>query len=138
MRALDRATSERMGRVRQKGTSAELAIRAAVSALGHRYRISNRDLPGAPDLANRRHRWAIFVHGCFWHRHPGCRRTTIPKHNAAFWLDKFRANVERDKRVIAQLEADGFRVLVVWECDSESEASRSRLVSAFFLQGDRQ
>lgn len=120
--ALDAATSARMGRVRQKGTSAELAVRAALAELGLRYRLANRDLPGSPDMANRRGKWAVFVHGCFWHRHPGCVRTTTPKNNAEFWQAKFRANVARDEGAIGRLKDLGFRVLVIWECESEDEA----------------
>src|SRR4051812_48896360 len=95
--AVDSATSARLGRIRQKGTKAELTVRAAISRLRLRYRVENRDLPGSPDLANRKHAWAVFVHGCFWHRHRGCRRTTTPKNNASFWKAKFVANVRRDK-----------------------------------------
>ena len=115
---VDRATSERLGRIRQKGTAAELAVRAVVASLGVRYRVTNGDLPGRPDIANRKRRWAIFVHGCFWHRHPGCYRTTTPKRNRAFWLAKFKANRQRDVRVIRELRAQGYAVLVIWECET--------------------
>jgi len=131
--ALDAATSARMGRVRQKGTSAELAVRSAVSRLGFRYRLANRDLPGSPDIANRRAKWAIFVHGCFWHRHPGCGRSTTPKNNAAFWKAKFLANVARDERSIQALHSSGFRVLVIWECEAEDRAHCDQSVEAFLL-----
>ena len=114
----DVATSRRMAGIRQCGTAPELLVRAALRALGLHYRISNRDLPGSPDIANRRHRWAIFVHGCFWLRHGGCKRTTSPKRNAAFWSQKFEANVARDARAMAALDAMGFKVAVVWECEA--------------------
>lgn len=116
---VDSDTSVRLGRIRQHGTAAELLVRRAVSVLGLRYRVSNRDLPGSPDLANRAHRWAIFVHGCFWHRHRGCIRTTTPKRNRAFWLAKFDANVARDRRARRALVRQGFTVIVVWECEAE-------------------
>lgn len=123
-----RSVSERMAGVRQRGTKAELATRRAATRAGLHYRLNVRCLPGAPDLANKRRRWAIFVHGCFWHRHPGCRRTTIPKTNTAFWEAKFAANVARDRDAITRLEALGYRVLVVWECETEDEAGlRERL-----------
>lgn len=90
-----------------------------VHALGARFRVSNRDLPGSPDLANRKRLWVIFVHGCYWHRHPGCRRTTTPNRNRQFWIEKFERNVARDRRVQAELRSGGFEVGVVWECEIE-------------------
>src|SRR5690606_627587 len=94
----DPETSARLGRIRQRDTSAELAVRRIVHSLGHRYRVSNRDLPGSPGLANRSRRWAIFVHGCFWHRHSRCSRATLPKRDRRFWVAKFAANAARDRR----------------------------------------
>lgn len=85
--------------------------------LGKGYTIRNRDLPGSPDIANRKRGWAIFVHGCFWHQHPGCRKATIPKQNAEFWAEKFAQNRLRDARQVAALAALGFSVIVVWECE---------------------
>lgn len=83
---VDRETSERMAGVRQKGTKPELIVRRILRRLGIHYRVANRNLPGSPDLANRRRRWAMFVHGCFWHRHPGCRLTTAdPLVTATRW-----------------------------------------------------
>jgi DNA mismatch endonuclease (patch repair protein) len=116
---VDAETSARLGRIRQHGTSAELTVRKILHSLGHRFRVHNRDLPGSPDIANRRRRWAIFVHGCFWHRHAGCKRTTTPARNREFWVAKFEANVARDRRVQAELRAMDYRVVVVWECESE-------------------
>jgi DNA mismatch endonuclease, patch repair protein len=114
----DAATSVRMAGVRQSSTSAEMIVRRIAHSLGLRYRLSNRDLPGSPDIANRSRRWVVFVHGCFWHRHAGCPRTTTPKRNRRFWTRKFEANVERDARCQAKLLEQGWRVLVVWECDA--------------------
>jgi len=105
-----------MAGVRRSGTDAERRVRKAASQAGLRYRLDNRDLPGSPDLANRRRKWAIFVHGCFWHRHEGCKRATTPKSNRAFWLAKFKRNQERDRRVEMELRAQGYEVIVVWEC----------------------
>jgi DNA mismatch endonuclease (patch repair protein) len=106
-----------------------LAVRKVVHELGHRFRIHNRDLPGSPDLANRTQRWAIFVHGCFWHRHPGCGRTTTPKRNRAFWEAKFEANQIRDKRVRARLRKLGYRTLVVWECRTREPKSLAETIA---------
>jgi DNA mismatch endonuclease (patch repair protein) len=118
----DPATSARLARVRQRDTTPELAVRLAAYSLGHHFRIHNRDLPGSPDIANRTRKWAIFVHGCFWHRHHGCVRTTTPKRNRAFWVEKFEANRARDRRVRAALRRAGYRTVVVWECESENPA----------------
>ena len=116
---VDAETSARLGRIRQHGTAAELTVRKLLHALGHRFRVHNRDLPGSPDVANRSRNWAVFVHGCFWHRHANCKRTTTPSRNREFWLRKFDANVARDARVQAALRKQGYRVLVVWECETE-------------------
>jgi len=116
----DAKTSARMAGVRRAGTAPELAVRAALRALGLHYRVENRDLPGSPDVANRIHRWAVFVHGCYWHRHAGCRRATTPKRNAAFWCAKFDANVARDARARAALRRLRFRVVTIWECQTSS------------------
>jgi DNA mismatch endonuclease, patch repair protein len=115
---VDDVTSARMARVRQKATRPELVVRRALRALGQRYRLTNRDLDGSPDLANRRARWVIFVHGCFWHRH-GCKATTTPTRNRAFWEAKFARNWARDQRSVAALEARGYLVIVVWECQTK-------------------
>src|SRR5216683_2401465 len=86
---VDPITTRRMSAVRSRNTSAELRFRVLLRLLGVSYRTWNRDLPGSPDVANRSQKWAVFVHGCFWHAHPGCTRTTTPKRNRKFWLDKF-------------------------------------------------
>ena len=115
-------TSRRMSRVKQHGTAPELVVRNVLFGLGLRYRTSNRDLPGSPDLANRSGRWAVFVHGCFWHRHEGCARASVPRRNAAFWQAKFQRNVMRDAQAQASLKCAGWRVFVVWECAAERSA----------------
>jgi DNA mismatch endonuclease, patch repair protein len=115
---VDTQTSGRMADIRQKGTKPELIVRQLVRSLGLHYRLNNRGLPGSPDLANRRHRWAVFVHGCFWHRHPGCRLTTTPSRNREFWLAKFERNVARDRQRSEELRALGFEVITVWECET--------------------
>ena len=95
----------------------ERAVRQIVHALGHRFRVRNRDLPGSLDLANRTRRWAIFVHGCFWHAHVGCPHAAIPKRNREFWAAKLAGNRARDQRAVAALKRDGWRVAAVWECE---------------------
>lgn len=121
-----------MAAVPQSDTSAELAVRRLLWHSGVRYRVSNRDLPGSPDIANRSSRWAIFVHGCFWHGHTNCTKTgsgespKIPVSNREYWTSKISKNRERDKRSIALLREQNFRVLVVWECEL---ANRDELLS---------
>lgn len=124
---VDTDTSARLGRIRQHGTSAELTVRKLLHALGRRFRVHNRDLAGSPDIANRSRKWAVFVHGCFWHRHAGCKRATTPSRNREFWLHKFDANVARDARVQAALREQGYRVVVVWECETEDVSRREML-----------
>ncbi len=114
--------SERMSRIRGKDTKPELTLRKALHRLGFRYRIHNAGLPGKPDLVFRRYKTVVFVHGCFWHRHAGCSIATTPKSNTAFWLEKFEKTMARDKRVTTQLEEQGWRVLVVWECELSTPA----------------
>jgi len=116
-----------MGSVRQKGTGPELRIRKALHRLGFRYRLNDRNLPGSPDLVFPKYKAVIFVHGCFWHRH-GCRHTTTPSTRKDFWEDKFRANVERDERKIRELEKSGWRVLVVWECETKKNVEEEDLI----------
>jgi DNA mismatch endonuclease, patch repair protein len=113
----DPKRSALMARVRQRGTAAELMVGATLRASKTRYRLNVRSLPGSPDFANRKRKWAIFVHGCFWHHHTACRRASIPKENRAFWCQKFVANRARDARAIRALRRAHFRVMIVWECE---------------------
>jgi DNA mismatch endonuclease Vsr len=113
----DPKRSALMARVRQKGTSSELLVASALRAKGAWYRKNVRALPGSPDFANQKRRWALFVHGCFWHHHAGCKRATVPKSNSDFWRTKFADNRLRDTRAIRILRKWGFRVAVVWECE---------------------
>lgn len=112
----DPIRSALMGRVRQRGTAAELTVGHLLRSLGASYRLNVRALPGSPDFANRKWKWAVFVHGCFWHQHQGCRYATTPKTNRAFWLEKFKANRLRDARSARKLRADGYEVGLIWEC----------------------
>jgi DNA mismatch endonuclease (patch repair protein) len=129
--------SERMRRVRQAGTRPELVVRRALHAMGFRYRLHRRGLPGRPDIVLASRRVALFVHGCFWHRHPGCSRATTPKTNADYWLAKFAENEARDARVIAALEADGWRVRVVWECETRDPEPLAASLREFLLRSGR-
>ena len=130
--AKDHETAARLGAVRQKGTRAELMVRHAVRACGRHYRVNGSGLPGRPDLSNKGGRWVIFVHGCFWHHHAGCKRATTPKHNRDFWVTKFLVNQQRDERVSEVLEAKGYRTLVVWECETSDAPGLTARLGSFF------
>ena len=118
-----------MARIRGVDTKPELAVRRALHAEGYRYRTHVRGLPGRPDVVFGKRRTAVFVHGCFWHRH-GCRKTSEPKTHREYWQSKFVANVERDERNQRQLITDGWRIFVAWECEIEQDdALIARLVA---------
>lgn len=108
--------SRMMSGIRGKDTKPELAVRRYLHAAGFRYRLHASDLPGRPDLVFPRYRTVVFVHGCFWHAHSGCRYFKLPGTRTDFWTTKLAANAARDKRDIAALHAGGWRVAVVWEC----------------------
>lgn len=118
MDVVDSATrSKMMSGIRSKDTKPELTVRRYLHGRGFRYRLHARDLPGSPDLVLPKYRVAILVHGCFWHRHPGCRFATTPASNIEKWNTKFQTNVDRDARKLTSLQAAGWRVIVVWECE---------------------
>ncbi len=113
--------SEIMSLVRSKNTKPEIQVRSRLHKLGYRFAIHRKDLPGHPDIVMPKYKSAIFVHGCFWHQHEGCKKATIPKNNHEFWLKKLRENVERDIKNVSQLEALGWNVIIVWECDIKKD-----------------
>lgn len=131
----DRLTTEQRGalmaRISGKDTKPELFVRRLLHAAGYRYRLHARELAGRPDIVFRRRRKAIFVHGCFWHSHPGCRRAGIPATRAAFWEEKLRRNRERDLRVQDALCGDGWDVLIVWECSLRDPGALKDLLLEF-------
>ncbi|MDD9980680.1 MAG: DNA mismatch endonuclease Vsr [Gammaproteobacteria bacterium] len=118
--------SEMMARIRNRDTTPELAVRRIAHRMGLRFRLHRKDLPGRPDLVFPKHRLTVFVHGCFWHRHEGCRHASTPKSRIAFWTEKFAANVERDARQEAALRTLGWRVLVIWQRETRDEAAVER------------
>ncbi|WP_444448534.1 very short patch repair endonuclease [Pseudomonas kurunegalensis] len=107
-----------MRAVRRAHTKPEVLVRKAMHALGLRFRLHAKSLPGSPDIVLAKHHAVVFVHGCFWHRHPGCKYATTPKTRQEFWIPKFEGNVARDARKEAQLQELGWRVLIVWECET--------------------
>ena len=122
---VDRATRSRiMAGIGSRDTRPELTLRRAIHARGLRYRLHDRRLPGTPDLVFRRFDAVCFVHGCFWHRHAGCRYTTMPTTREEFWRAKFDANTERDRRNRRDLLKAGWRVAIVWECALRQRVER--------------
>lgn len=122
-----------MSNVRQRGTTPELQVAQLLRPLGNRFRSNTKALPGSPDFSNSRLRLTVFVHGCFWHRHSGCRACTTPKSNREFWAEKFRANVRRDRSVARRLRALGYSVITVWECQLKTSAGRVKVATRLGL-----
>ncbi|WP_236846624.1 very short patch repair endonuclease [Bosea sp. Tri-49] len=120
-----------MSRVASKNTTPEMVVRRLLHGLGYRYRLHTRDLPGRPDLVFKSKKKAIFVHGCFWHRHSGCRKATNPKTSIEFWQKKFERNVQRDAQVVEQLQTNDWQVLTVWQCETKDLPTLKLKLQAF-------
>lgn len=119
MDIVDRQTRSRlMARIRGKDTKPEMVVRRIAHRLGLRFRLHRRNLPGSPDLVFPGRRKVVFVHGCYWHRHPGCRLAYEPKSNIKFWAEKFAANVARDQKALKDLRNLGWDTLIIWECEA--------------------
>lgn len=123
--------SSNMGRIRSKDTRPEIALRRLIHGLGYRFRLHRRDLPGRPDVVFPLHRKIIFLHGCFWHQHPGCREGRVPGSRRDYWVAKLEGNQVRDEANRALLEQQGWEILVVWECELKNAAAVTRTVSKF-------
>jgi len=125
--------SERMSRIRSKGTKPEMIVRRLVHGMGYRYRLHRRDLPGIPDLVFPRLKKVIFVHGCFWHRHPDpqCKLARLPKSRLDFWKPKLEANKRRDLENIDKLSDLGWTNLIVWECDIGNKEQLKNKITSF-------
>jgi len=119
--------SYNMSRVRSGNTKPEEMVRKYLFSRGLRYRKNDKRLPGKPDLVFPKHRVVVFVHGCFWHKHIGCHYFVLPETNAVFWDEKLEGNRQRDERNISQLQAYGWRVIVVWECELKKPVRDRRL-----------
>ncbi len=128
MDVVDSATRSRiMAGIGAKNTKPELAVRRLLHGMGFRYRLHHKGLPGSPDLVLPKYGVAIFVNGCFWHRHLNCKFSTKPATNSTKWSRKFQANVARDKRNLKELLASGWRVIILWECGLRGPDLESRL-----------
>ncbi len=123
-----------MGRVRGRDTKPELLVRRWLHGRGLRFRLHRADLPGKPDIVLPRHRTVVFVHGCFWHSHPGCKRAALPAANREYWEAKIARNVRRDRRNARALRAAGWSVITLWECKIRRAGYLERRFAA--LSGD--
>lgn len=125
-----------MSRIRGRDTKPEKLLRSLLHRAGLRFRKNVASLPGKPDIVLPKHRAVILVHGCYWHRHPGCRFATTPATNAPFWIKKFAGTVERDSRAAQALEQAGWQVFIAWECEIRKDAkgTAERLTQAIFSE----
>lgn len=118
---MDKLTPEHrswnMQRIKSRDTKPELIVRSILHRMGYRFRLHRKDLPGKPDIVLSKYKTVIFVHGCFWHRHEGCKLAYTPKSRIDFWQKKFQSNIERDQRVVSKLIEMGWQVLIIWECE---------------------
>jgi DNA mismatch endonuclease (patch repair protein) len=126
--------SRMMAGIQGKNTTPELIIRRMLFASGYRFRLHQRDLPGVPDIVLPGRKVSIFVHGCFWHLHQGCRYSKMPATRPDFWRAKLEANVERDRRAVESLQALGWRVLCVWECATRDAVARLQVAMTSWIE----
>ena len=123
-----------MSRIRSKNTKPEIQVRSLLHHMGYRFRLHQKDLPGKPDIVLSKFRAVIFVQGCFWHRHPGCKYAYTPKSRIEFWQKKFNENTNRDYKVQKELEDMGWRILLVWECELKSMETLAKKLDNFLSQ----
>lgn len=132
---MDKLTAERrsanMRQIRSSNTKPELTVRRVLFAMGYRYRLHANELPGKPDVVLRSRRKVIFVHGCFWHQHDGCREGRIPGSRVDYWRAKFKRTAERDRRNANLIKAGGWGILVIWECETTNAESLKRILKSF-------
>jgi DNA mismatch endonuclease, patch repair protein len=119
-----------MSRIKGRDTLPERRVRSLLYRLGFRFSLRSQNLPGRPDIVLKSRKIAIFVHGCFWHRHKGCKNSVLPKTREEFWLAKLDGNVKRDKRNAIVLKRQGWKVLTIWECEVEEESQLSQKLLA--------
>ena len=128
--------SQIMSRIKSKGSVPEMLVRRVIHRLGYRFRLHVKKLPGKPDLVLKRHKLIVLVHGCFWHRHQGCKISTIPKSNTEFWVTKFEGNVTRDLKNQKTLREMGWRVETIWECETKDWNKLTARLSEVFDHTD--
>jgi DNA mismatch endonuclease (patch repair protein) len=132
----DAKRSANMRAVRGKDTRPEKIARCAAHSLGLRFRLFRKDLPGRPDLTFPKWRSVLFINGCFWHQHEGCAKSRLPKSNTAFWGSKLSRNVSRDATQLAELSRNGWRVLVLWECEIPNRDAARTKIARWFKKSD--
>ena len=120
--------SECMAHIRSKDTGPEIAVRKTLYGLGFRYRLHRKDLPGNPDIVLPKKKIAVFVNGCFWHQHEGCKKKSSPKSNTNYWTEKLKKNIDRQKRDIKSLENMGWKVCLIWECETKNDNLLERTI----------
>jgi DNA mismatch endonuclease, patch repair protein len=118
-----------MSRIKGKDTKPELAVRSFLHRMGYRFRIHRKDLPGKPDIVLPKYKTIIFIHGCFWHRHKGCKYAYTPKSRVKFWKDKFAGTVNRDKQHLKQLKEYGWKVFIIWECETKDMVRLKKIIN---------
>ena len=106
-----------MSRIRSENTKPEITVRSLIHKMGYRFRLHRNDLPGKPDIVLPKYNVVIFVHGCFWHRHPGCKYAYTPKSRQEYWKSKFKQNIKRHKKTAKELEDLGWQIIIIWECE---------------------
>ncbi len=120
-----------MSRIRSKNTKPEIIVRSVLHKAGYRFRLHVNALPGKPDIVLAKYRTVIFVHGCFWHRHPGCKYAYEPKSRKKFWLEKFKQNIKRDELVENELKKKGWKVIIIWECEIADGKLKNKKLKRF-------
>ena len=116
-----------MSRIRSKNTKPEMIVRSFLFSKGFRYRLHNRKLPGKPDISNASKKIAVFVNGCFWHRHKNCKRSSIPKSNKKYWLNKLDNNIKRQEYSLNLLDKMGWNTFIIWECETKQIEDNKRV-----------
>lgn len=124
-----------MSKVRSLNTKPEIKVRSLLHKLGYRFRLHRKDLPGKPDIVLPKHQTVVFIHGCFWHQHQGCKKATLPKQNSEFWQTKLGGNQARDLANQEELRRLGWKVVVLWECEVERKDFELRLEELVFGHG---
>ena len=124
--------SRNMSAIKSKNTKPEIKVRKLLHAMGYRFRLHRKDLPGSPDIVLPKYKTVIFVHGCFWHRHENCKYASTPKTRKEFWESKFKANVKRDKEIQDKIKNLDWRSVVIWECETKNiENLRDKIIDVF-------
>ena len=126
-----------MSRVKSKDTKPEKIVRSMIHRMGFRFRKNRRDLPGSPDIVFPKYRKVIFIHGCFWHGHKNCSKASRPSSNEEFWSDKLDTNIQRDRKKVRELKKQGWKVLIIWECQIKDEKRLTRKIKRFLVDNER-